>query len=34
MLRLEDQIRQAGTDPDTLYDALRVYLMLGDADRY
>jgi type VI secretion system protein ImpL len=38
MLRLEDQIRpqieQAGTDPDYLYDALRVYLMLDDADRY
>ena len=34
MLRMEDQIRQAGTDPDYLYDALRVYLMLDDADRY
>ncbi len=34
MLRLEEQIRQAGTDPDYLNDALRIYLMLDDLDRY
>jgi type VI secretion system protein ImpL len=34
MLRLEDQIRQGTADPDRLYDALRIYLMLDDPDRY
>ncbi len=34
MLRLEDQIRQRGADPDYLHDALRIYLMLDDPDRY
>jgi len=34
MLRLEDQIRQGAGDPEYLYDALRIYLMLDDADRY
>ncbi len=34
MLRLEDQVRQGAADPDYLYDALRIYLMLDDADRY
>jgi type VI secretion system protein ImpL len=34
MLRLEDQIRQGAADPEYLYDALRIYLMLDDADRY
>jgi type VI secretion system protein ImpL len=34
MLRLEDQIRQGAADADYLYDALRIYLMLDDADRY
>lgn len=31
ILRLEDQIRAAAADPDALYEALRVYLMLDDA---
>ncbi|MBK1693133.1 type VI secretion protein [Chromatium weissei] len=30
--RLEGQIRQASVDPEHLYDALRVYLLLGQAD--
>lgn len=34
MLRLEEQIREAGGDPDYLYDALRVYLMLEDDAHY
>jgi type VI secretion system protein ImpL len=33
IMGLEDQIRHAGGDPDYLYDALRVYLML-DSDRH
>jgi len=34
MLRLEDQIRQGAGDPEYLYDALRIYLMLDDPVRY
>ncbi len=34
ILRLEEQIRQSGGDPDYLYDALRVYLMLGSDEHY
>ncbi len=34
ILRLEDQIRASGGDPDYLYDALRIYLMLGSAEHY
>ncbi|KAA6187359.1 type VI secretion system membrane subunit TssM [Thiohalocapsa marina] len=34
MLRLEDQIREAGGDPDFLYDALRIYLMLDTPAHY
>jgi type VI secretion system protein ImpL len=34
MLRLEDQIREAGGDQDFLYDALRVYLMLDSPSQY
>ncbi|WP_295398791.1 type VI secretion system membrane subunit TssM [uncultured Thiocystis sp.] len=34
ILRLEEQIRQSVGDPDYLYDALRVYLMLGSDERY
>lgn len=33
ILRLEEQISEAGGDPDYLYDALRVYLML-DSDAH
>lgn len=33
--RLEEQLRRGqGSDVDTLYDTLRVYLMLGDAQRF
>ncbi|MCF8002687.1 MAG: type VI secretion system membrane subunit TssM [Chromatiaceae bacterium] len=31
MLRLEDQIHAAATDPESVYEGLRVYLMLDDA---
>lgn len=34
ILRLEDQIREAGGDPEFLYDALRVYLMLDSPEHY
>ncbi|MBK1721551.1 type VI secretion system membrane subunit TssM [Thiocystis violacea] len=34
ILRLEEQIRGAGGDPEYLYDALRVYLMLGSEEHY
>ena len=34
MLRLEDQIRQGMGQPDFLYEALRVYLMLNDPKHY
>jgi len=34
MLRLEDQILAATGDPEFLHDALRVYLMLDDAEHY
>ncbi|NEV63356.1 type VI secretion system membrane subunit TssM [Thiorhodococcus minor] len=34
ILRLEDQIRQAGGDSEYLYDALGVYLMLGSDEHY
>lgn len=34
MLRLEEQMRGAGGDPDYLYDALRVYLMLDSDQHY
>jgi type VI secretion system protein ImpL len=34
MLRLEDQIRESGGDPDFLYDVLRVYLMLDSPKHY
>lgn len=34
ILRLEDQIRAGGADPDYLYDALRIYLMLDDPGHY
>jgi type VI secretion system protein ImpL len=34
ILRLEEQIRGAGGDPDYLYDALRVYLMLESDEHY
>ncbi len=34
ILRLEEQIRQSSGDPDYLYDALRVYLMLGSDEHY
>ncbi len=34
MLRLEDQIRQGSSDPEYLYDSLRIYLMLDDPDHY
>jgi len=30
MLRLEEQLRQTSASPDYLYEALKVYLMLGD----
>ena len=34
ILRLEEQIRQGAADPATLYEALRSYLMLDDAEHY
>ncbi|UHD16098.1 type VI secretion system membrane subunit TssM [Thiocapsa bogorovii] len=34
MLRLEDQVREAGGDPEFLYDVLRVYLMLDSPEHY
>lgn len=34
ILRLEDQIREAGGDPEFLFDVLRVYLMLDNAAFY
>ncbi len=34
ILRLEEQVREAGGDPDALYDALRVYLMLDSEVHY
>jgi type VI secretion system protein ImpL len=34
MLRMEDQIRQAMGQPDSLYEALRVYLMLDEPKHY
>lgn len=34
MLRMEDQIRQAMGQPDFLYEALRVYLMLDEPKHY
>ncbi len=34
ILRLEEQVREAGGDPDYLYDALRVYLMLDSDEHY
>ncbi|MEA3275769.1 MAG: type VI secretion system membrane subunit TssM, partial [Pseudomonadota bacterium] len=34
ILRLEDQIRQLLSEPDKLYEALRVYLMVYDDDLY
>ncbi|MBK1717784.1 type VI secretion system membrane subunit TssM [Thiocystis violacea] len=34
ILRLEEQIRQSGGEPDYLYDALRVYLMLDSDEHY
>ena len=34
MLRLEEQVRGAGGDPERLYDTLRIYLMLGDPSHF
>jgi type VI secretion system protein ImpL len=34
MLRLEEQIRQGISDPDGLYETLRIYLMLDDPERF
>ena len=34
ILRLEDQIREAAGNPEFLYDALRMYLMLDAPDHY
>ena len=34
ILRLEEQIRAAAAEPEYLYDALSVYLMLDDVERY
>ncbi|MGB5832697.1 MAG: type VI secretion system membrane subunit TssM [Thiohalocapsa sp.] len=34
ILRLEDQVREAGGNPEFLYDALRVYLMLDSPEHY
>ncbi len=34
ILRLEEQIRAGGADPDSLFEALRIYLMLDDPSRY
>jgi len=34
MLRLEDQAREAGGNPEFLYDVLRVYLMLDSPEHY
>ncbi|HCS92752.1 MAG: type VI secretion system membrane subunit TssM [Thiohalocapsa sp. PB-PSB1] len=33
-LRLEDQVREAGGNPEFLYDVLRVYLMLDNPQHY
>jgi type VI secretion system protein ImpL len=34
ILRLEDQMRADGGNPESLYEVLRVYLMLGEPERY
>ena len=34
ILRLEEQIRQSSSNPQYLYDALRIYLMLGSDEHY
>ena len=34
ILRLEDQIRAGGAEPESLYGALRIYLMLDDPSHY
>ncbi len=34
ILRLEDQIREASSNPDYLYEALRIYLMLDTPEHY
>ncbi|MCU0935751.1 MAG: type VI secretion system membrane subunit TssM [Gammaproteobacteria bacterium] len=34
MLRIEDQLRQGQTNLEYLYEGLKVYLMLGDQDRF
>ncbi|WP_280152254.1 type VI secretion system membrane subunit TssM [Piscinibacter sp. XHJ-5] len=33
-LRVEEQLRQAGTAPDSLYEALKAYLMLHDVQHF
>ena len=33
-LRVEEQMRQAGTAPDSLYEALKAYLMLHDVEHF